>query len=175
MLFPLAVQLFPIFCISLRWWVIRLRCCRSPWSSAWCSGLEESLLYLRRFGAHTKARFLVCMLVMLLKEARWVRCLIRYSNVLQWFHTKKEKCVILTVSACWDSKAQSQPSLLPQMSAMAQQSPWGIYMGWQWIPEQLGSGVAKGGALTQLSLAWWEQRWQEMSGRGNGMLPRLSS
>jgi hypothetical protein len=38
--------------------------------------------YLSRFGAHTRARFLACMLVLLLKEAMWARCRIRYSKVL---------------------------------------------------------------------------------------------
>ena len=38
--------------------------------------------YLRRFGAHTRARFLACMLVLLLKDAMWARCRIRYSKVL---------------------------------------------------------------------------------------------
>lgn len=41
--------------------------------------------YLRRFGAHTRARFRACMLVLLLKEAIWARCRIRYSKVLEWF------------------------------------------------------------------------------------------
>lgn len=43
--------------------------------------------HLRRLGAQTIARFLVCMLVMELKVARCERCLMRYSRVL-W---KKEK------------------------------------------------------------------------------------
>lgn len=38
--------------------------------------------HLRRFGAQTMARFLVCMLVVELKVARWERCLMRYSRVL---------------------------------------------------------------------------------------------
>lgn len=41
--------------------------------------------YLRRFGAHTRARFLACMLVLLLNEAMWARCRIRYSKVLKEF------------------------------------------------------------------------------------------
>lgn len=40
--------------------------------------------HLRRFGAQTMARFLVCMLVVELKVARWERCLMRYSRVLDF-------------------------------------------------------------------------------------------
>lgn len=40
--------------------------------------------HLRRFGAQTMARFLVCMLVVELKVARWARCLMRYSRVLDF-------------------------------------------------------------------------------------------
>lgn len=39
--------------------------------------------HLRRLGAQTMARFLVCMLVTELNVARWERCLMRYSRVLQ--------------------------------------------------------------------------------------------
>lgn len=177
---------FPCHCISLRQWVSRLRCWDFPWSLAWCSGWENSLLYLRRLGAHTKARFLVCMLVMLLKEARWVKCLIRYSSVLQWFHMKKEKCVNWLMLAHWDSKAQTQlwpprcPLLKEGNVCNGTTGPIGqriystiIYTGWQWTPEQLCSGVAKDGAWTKQCLMWWVQGRRQMDGRRSGMLQRL--
>lgn len=51
--------------------------------------------HLRRLGAQTIARFLVCMLVMELKVARCERCLMRYSRVLwkkgQIFNTHFKK------------------------------------------------------------------------------------
>lgn len=43
----------------------------------------EGLHHLRRLGAHTIARFLVCMFVTGLKVARWERCLMRNSRVLR--------------------------------------------------------------------------------------------
>lgn len=182
---PFSCSAFPWFCISPKGWVSRLRCWRSPWSSALVSGLEDSLLYLRRLGAHTKARFLVCILVMLLKEARWVRCLIRYSSVLQWFHMKREKSVKWPMPAHWDSKAQTQP--WPQSCLMLKEGTvcngttgligqrvysTSIYMGWQWTPEQLCSGVAKDEAGTKQSLARWVWGGRQMDGR-SGMLQRL--
>lgn len=51
--------------------------------------------YLRRFGAHTRARFRACMLVLLLNEAMWARCRIRYSKVLKEF---------ICLSDFWQSK-----------------------------------------------------------------------
>lgn len=46
--------------------------------------------YLRRLGAHTRARFLECMFVLLLNEAICVKCLLRYSKVL-WEEKDREK------------------------------------------------------------------------------------
>lgn len=54
------------------------------------------IVHLRRLGAQTIAKFLVCMLVMELKVARWERCLMRYSRVLQ---TKKDKYLVCTSAA----------------------------------------------------------------------------
>lgn len=51
------------------------------------------IAHLRRLGAQTIARFLVCMLVMGLKVARWERCLMRNSRVLL---TERLKCNICT-------------------------------------------------------------------------------
>lgn len=56
--------------------------------------------YLRRFGAHTRARFLACMLVLLLNEAMWARCRIRYSKVL-----KRSVCLL----DVWQSKKCQHP------------------------------------------------------------------
>lgn len=42
--------------------------------------------HLRRLGAQTIARFFVCMLVNELNVARWERCLMRNSRVLQRIH-----------------------------------------------------------------------------------------
>lgn len=39
--------------------------------------------HLSRLGAQTRARFRVCMLVYVLKVARWAKCFVRYSRVLQ--------------------------------------------------------------------------------------------
>lgn len=63
--------------------------------SSLCAGLSchnlpqrsVPIFYLSRLGAHTKARFRVCMLVIVLKVARWARCLVRYSRVLWTNHT----------------------------------------------------------------------------------------
>lgn len=38
--------------------------------------------HLNRFGAQTSARFRACMFVWVLNVARWAKCLVRYSRVL---------------------------------------------------------------------------------------------
>lgn len=52
-------------------------------------GFQEQMrnsTHLSRLGAQTRARFRVCMLVYVLKVARWAKCFVRYSRVLQSFN-----------------------------------------------------------------------------------------
>lgn len=53
---------------------------RQPWRST----------YLSRFGAQTSAKFRACMFVWVLNVARWAKCLVRYSRVLNT--VKKSGC-----------------------------------------------------------------------------------
>lgn len=58
---------------------------RATFKDSDLSGTHRTRLpqtHLRRLGAQTMARFLVCMFVVELKVARWERCRMRYSRVL---------------------------------------------------------------------------------------------
>lgn len=60
-----------------------------------------------RFGAHTKARLRVCMLVWGLKVARWAKCLVRYSRVLKR-EDKHNLFSFLTTYKQWKGTSQRQ-------------------------------------------------------------------
>lgn len=67
----------------------------------------EQEVYLKRFGAHTIAKFLACMFVVEEFPARQAKCLIRYSSVLE---NKRGKRSAPTSMPCCNS--QNKPQLM---------------------------------------------------------------
>ena len=71
-------------------------------------GVEtEKEVYLKRFGAHTIAKFLASMLVTELFPARDAKCLIRYSSVLE---NKRGRCSAPKSKRC--CSAQNKPHFM---------------------------------------------------------------
>ena len=69
----------------------------------------EKEVYLRRFGAHTMAKFLACMLVTELFTDKQAKCLIRYARVLG---NKSGKCSAPASIPCCDSQSKPQFTLV---------------------------------------------------------------
>lgn len=69
----------------------------------------EKEVYLRRFGAHTMAKFLACMLVTELFAARQAKCLIRNTRVLG---NKRGKCSAPASMPCCHSQSKPQFTLV---------------------------------------------------------------